>query len=96
MNNIIKEYYEKYNFPAIQKLYQLLKENGHDIKKKIQKQVKKKQLGHITSFTYKQNVQIDIFDLSKYSKANDNYKYLSTFIDVFTRKVFVRPLKKKC
>ncbi len=34
MNNIIKEYYEKYNFPASQKLYQLLKENGHDIKKK--------------------------------------------------------------
>ena len=33
MNNIIKEYYEKYNFPAIQKLYQILKENGHDIKK---------------------------------------------------------------
>jgi hypothetical protein len=34
MNNIIKEYYDKYNFPASQKLYQLLKENGHDIKKK--------------------------------------------------------------
>ncbi len=34
MNNIIKECYDKYNFPASQKLYQLLKENGHDIKKK--------------------------------------------------------------
>jgi ribosomal protein L21E len=106
----MKEYYEKYNFPAIQKLYQLLKENGHDIKKKdIEnfllkqkehemlkvKQVKKKQLGHITAFTYKQNAQMDIFDLSKYSKANDNYKYLVAFLDVFPRKVFVRPLKKK-
>ena len=108
--SIIQEFYEKYNFPAIQKLYQILKENGHNIKKKdIEnfllkqkehemlkiKQVKKKQLGHITSFTYKQNAQLDIFDLSKYSKANDNYKYLLTFIDVFTRKVFLRPLKKK-
>jgi hypothetical protein len=108
--SIIQEYYQKYNFPAIQKLNQILKENGHDIKKKdIEnfllkqkehemlkvKQIKKKQLGHITSFTYKQNAQIDIFDLSKYSKANDNYKYLLTFIHVFTRKVFVRPLKKK-
>ncbi len=37
------------------------------------KQVKKKQLGHITSFTYKQNAQIDIFDLSKYSKAINIY-----------------------
>ena len=30
----------------------------------------------LTAFTYKQNAQMDIFDLSKYSKANDNYKYL--------------------
>ncbi len=59
------------------------------------KQVKKNKLGHITAFTYKQNAQMDIFDLSKYSKANDSYKYLLAFIDVFTRKVFVRPLKKK-
>jgi len=34
MNDIIKEFYEKYNFPAIQKLYEILKENGHSIKKK--------------------------------------------------------------
>ncbi len=34
MNKIIKEYYQKYNFPAIQKLNQILKENGHDFKKK--------------------------------------------------------------
>ncbi len=39
MNNIIKEYYDKYNFPASQKLYQLLKENGHDIKKKARKKL---------------------------------------------------------
>ena len=32
--SIIQEYYEKYNFPAIQKLCQILKENGHNIKKK--------------------------------------------------------------
>jgi len=83
MNDIIKEYYDKYNFPASQKLYQLLKENGHSIKKKeIEnyllkqkehemlkvKQIKKNKLGHITAFTYKENAQMDIFDLSKYSK----------------------------
>ena len=33
------------------------------------KQVKKKQTGHITAFTYKENVQMDIFDISKYSKT---------------------------
>ena len=59
------------------------------------KQVNKKQLGHITSFTYKQNAQMDIFDISKYSKTNKNYKYLLVLIDVFTREVFLRPLKNK-
>jgi len=59
------------------------------------KQIKKNKLGHITAFTFKENAQMDIFDLSKYSKTNKNYKYLLVFIDVFTRKVFLKPLKKK-
>ncbi len=42
MNNIIKGYYEKYDFPAIQKLYQILKENGHEHEMLKVKQVKKK------------------------------------------------------
>jgi len=41
-----------------QKEYELLKV----------KQVKKKQIGHITAFTYKENGQMDIYDISKYSK----------------------------
>lgn len=109
-NNVIEEYYLKYNFPASAKLYKLLKEDGHDIQlKEVRgflanqkeheqlkiKQVKKKQSGHITAFTYKQNAQMDIFDISKYSKSNKNYKYLLVLIDVFSRKVFARPLKNK-
>jgi hypothetical protein len=35
MNNIIEEYYNNFNYPSIDKLYKLLKEDGHDIKKKI-------------------------------------------------------------
>jgi hypothetical protein len=38
---------------------------------------------------------MDIYDISKYSKTNKNYKYLLVMIDVFTRKVFLRPLKNK-
>ena len=89
--NIVQEYYENYNFPGSEKLYRLLKKDGHNFKKKdIEdfllkqkehemlkvKQVKKKQIGHITAFTFKENGQMDIFDISKYSKNNKNYKYL--------------------
>ena len=28
--NIVQEYYENYNFPASEKLYRLLKKNGHN------------------------------------------------------------------
>ena len=77
-----------FNFPASEKLYRLLKKDGHNFKKKdIEdfllkqkehemlkvKQVKKKQIGHITAFTFKENAQMDIFDISKYSKNNKNY-----------------------
>ena len=108
--NIIQEYYENFNFPASAKLLSLLKKDGHSFKKKdideflLQqkehellkvKQVKKKQIGHITAFTYKENAQMDIYDLSKYYKANKNYKYLLVLIDVFTRQAFLRPLKNK-
>jgi hypothetical protein len=106
----IKEYYEKFNFPAVEKLFTLLKNDGVDIKRKevnefLMKQkehemlkinqVKKKKGGHITAFTYKQSAQMDIYDLSKFSKSNKNYKYMLVLIDVFTRKAFIRPLKNK-
>lgn len=109
-NDLINDYYKTYNFPASAKLYKLLKEDGHDVRlKEVKdflanqkeheqlkiKQVKKKQAGHITAFTYKQIAQMDIFDISKYSSSNKNYKYLLVLIDVFTRKVFARPLKNK-
>jgi hypothetical protein len=111
MDNIINEYYEKYNFPAVQRLYKLLKQDGHKITTKdIQsflnkqkeyemlkvKQTKKKKLqGHITAITYKENAQLDIYDLSKYESKNKGYKYMLALIDVFTRKAFIRPMKNK-
>ena len=49
----------------------------------------------MTAFTYKENGQMDIYDISKYSKTNKNYKYLLVLMDVFTRKAFVRPSKNK-
>ena len=109
-NKTIEEYYESFNFPSLDKLYKLLKEDGFDIKKneikeylsqqteqeqlKIKKPQKKKQ-GHIIALTYKENAQMDIYDMRKYKTTNKNYKYLLVLIDVFTRQVYARPLKKK-
>lgn len=39
--------------------------------------------------------QADLVDMSKHSAQNDNYKFLVTLIDVYTRMLFVRCLKNK-
>ena len=40
-------------------------------------------------------VQADLVDLQMFSSQNDGYKYLLTFIDVFSKKAWVKPLKTK-
>ena len=39
--------------------------------------------------------EADLADLRKYEKLNDGYKYLLGVVDVFSRKLYVRPLKNK-
>ena len=39
--------------------------------------------------------QADLVDLQMFSSQNDGYKYLLTFIDVFSKKAWVKPLKTK-
>lgn len=39
--------------------------------------------------------QIDLIDIQQYSRWNDNYKYILSAIDTFTRKAWVRPCKDK-
>jgi hypothetical protein len=56
---------------------------------------KKKKKGHITAFSFKENAQMDIYDLSKYNKSNNNYKYILCLVDVFSRKAFARKMKTK-
>ena len=34
MDEIIEEYYENFNYPSVEKLYKLLKSDGHKIKMK--------------------------------------------------------------
>ena len=34
MNDIIEQYYENFNYPGVDKLYKLLKDDKHDVKKR--------------------------------------------------------------
>ena len=110
MDDIIEQYYENFNYPSNEKLYKLLKSDGHKIKMKDiesflskkeevqifkeQKKIKSK-LGHITSMSPNSIWQVDIYYLMKYYKQNHNYKYILACIDVFTRKLYCIPMKLK-
>lgn len=110
MEDIIEQYYDSSNYGSVDKLYKLMKNDNHNIKKsdikkyidnktesqllKESKQSKLK-LGHITSFKPFSVFQMDIFFLQKYHKHNHEYKYILCCIDVFTRFVFCEPMKSK-
>ena len=63
----------------------------------LHKQAKSARPRNPTYAYYKRyQFQIDLIELSdSVSSANDNYRYLLTAIDIFTRFAFVEPLKKK-
>lgn len=49
------------------------------------------------TYAYKKRYQfqIDLIELGQLAETNDNYRYLLTVIDIFTRFAFVQPLKNK-
>ena len=49
----------------------------------------------LSSHSAFERLQADLLDLSPWSKWNGNYKYLLVCIDVYTKYLFVRPLKSK-
>jgi len=111
MTDIIEKYYKKYNYPASAKLFNLIKRHETDSEitrndvqdfishrletELLKRKLKSKKFGHITSPSFQYNSQLDIFDLSKYSRSNRGYKYLLVIIDVFSRKVWIIPMKTK-
>lgn len=110
MDEIIEQYYEAYNFPSSEKLYQIIKKNNHKItKQQIENYINKKEevqilketkknknkLGHIISLIPNSIWQMDIFFMMKFYKSNHGYKYILCCIDVFTRKVYCEPIKDK-
>jgi len=110
-NNIIDEIYNENNFPALDKLYKLVKSDHPKITKnevkdfldnqigeqllKTTKKKSRKKLGTITANYENELWQLDIFDLSKFAKFNSNNLYILCGIDVFTRKAYCQPMKNK-
>jgi hypothetical protein len=97
-------------YPSPQVLYQLAKQENpkitmNQIKKYIEsksayqqtkeKHVKKTSMGYIVAFEKMKNLQIDLLDLSKYSKTNKGYKYVLIMIDIFSRFVDAIMIKTK-
>jgi transposase InsO family protein len=50
---------------------------------------------HINVYSANNQWQIDLVDFSKFSHWNSGFKYLFCIVDVFSRKSFVVPLKRK-
>ena len=110
MNSDLEKYYKKFNFPAATTFLKLLKNEDIKVTKKEvddfiksrteQQQTtikgeKKKDLGKIVAYYPLSLIQMDIFDLSKYYKDNQGYKYILCIIDVYSRKVWVYKMKNK-
>ena len=56
---------------------------------------KRKDLGKIVSFYPLSLVQMDIYDLAKYYRDNQGYKYVLCFADVHSRKIWAYKMKSK-
>lgn len=108
--DLIEKYYNDYNFPSVEKLYKLMKNDNISVTKKevksfLDKQEEaqiirpapkvKKQLGKVVSFKPNSIWNMDLFFLQKYHTNNKGYKYILCVIDVFTRKAYAQPLKTK-
>jgi hypothetical protein len=106
----LEDYYKRFNFPAASTFLKLLKNEGLKytkdevdkfIKGKTEQQQttikteKRKDLGKIVSYYPLSLIQMDIFDLAKYYKENQGYKYILCIVDVYSRKVWAYKMKNK-
>ena len=107
----IAEVWRNNNYPGAERLTKLVKEKHpnkyigkHQIIKFLSEQTasqtfkekrKSKPKGHIVANIVNELWQMDIFDLSRYEKTNDGFRYLLACVDVFSRKAYVKPMKNK-
>ena len=107
----IAEVWRNNNYPGAERLAKLVREkhpNKHIRRPQVvqflseqtasqtfKEKRKSKPKGHIVAKMVNELWQMDIFDLSRYEKNNDDYKYLLACVDVFSRKAYVKPMKNK-
>jgi hypothetical protein len=106
----LEKYYKKYNFPAASTFLKQLKNEDIKVTKQqvddfiksrteqqqtTIKAVKKRDLGRIVAYYPLSLIQMDIFDLAKYYRDNQGYKYILCIIDVYSRKVWCYKMKNK-
>jgi len=96
-------------FPGQKRLYDIVQKTIPEItKQQIQHyfntdtatqltkaQKKQKATGHVVAYHVNELWQMDIFDLTRYQRENDGFRYLLVSVDVFSRKAFVAPIKDK-
>ena len=107
--NILKEIYYNPSSGMISadKLYEKVKKDGfslREVKDFVNKQSAQQILKHVKPVKYfypitakykYQLMQVDLVDMSSISTNNNNIKYLLIAVDVFSRMMFVVPLKNK-
>lgn len=106
----LEDLWQQYNSPSYEKLRQIIrnkklkystKEIKDFIKSKttlqlhqVKPQMKNYQVPFVAPhFCY--DWQVDLLDMQKFSRTNKGFKWIMVFIDVFDRKVYIRPLKNK-
>jgi transposase InsO family protein len=103
----LEDIYRKYNYPGQAKLYQLAKKDGvkttvNEVKQFISKQKvsqvfkpSPKKRGFIVAFHPKERVQMDLIDMTNYSRQNNGYGWILLIVDVFTRFVWAYVMPRK-
>ena len=107
--NRVDTLYVSNNFPALERLYKLVKEAHPEISKQyvkrfldaqqetqlLKRRVRIPNSGYITAAYPFQKLNIDIFDYSKFLENNNGYRYILACVDVFSRKAYCEPLHTK-
>jgi hypothetical protein len=107
MEKQLDKLYEDNLYPSLNKFWKIVQQKHYDasfsdVETFINNQpitqifrVKKHRNGHITAFSPRERVQIDIVVMDKFGKSNNGNKYILVFIDVFTRRAYTIPMRTK-
>ena len=101
----MEEAWQKHGYPSALKLYKIMKRNvpfadvdkfvseqkTYQLHKKTRRQIQ----GHIVAYCQNCLWFADLLDLSNYSRQNKGYKWILLCVDVFTRKAYAEPMKRK-